>query len=121
VLAALVCVFNFLVTGLEYNLMPEIAGMLAGAAIFASVIILLLIHGIWIAADCFGGLPVSQLRLFVDDLSCLLVEGHGRRPPFALVPVVGAAPCNIRVTLTPPPVSSMKAPSCRNRGGALIG
>lgn len=71
----MVCVFNFLVTGLEYNLMPEIAGMLAGAAIFASVIILLLIHGIWIAADCFGGLPVSQLRLFVDDLSCLLVEG----------------------------------------------
>lgn len=86
VLAALVCVFNFLVTGLEYNLMPEIAGMLAGAAIFASVIILLLIHGIWIAADCFGGLPVSQLRLFVDDLSCLLVEGARTPSPVRLRP-----------------------------------
>lgn len=74
VLAALVCVFNFLVTGLEYNLLPEIAGALAFIAIAAAVIILLSVHVIWIAADCSGALPVSQLRLFIDDLSCLLVE-----------------------------------------------
>lgn len=74
VLAALVCVFNFLVTGLEYSLLPEIAGALAFIAIAAAVIILLSVHVIWIAADRFGALPVSQLRLFIDDLSFLLVE-----------------------------------------------
>ena len=81
VLAALVCVFNFLIAGLGYNLLPEVAGALACIAIIVSVIILLLVHVFWIAADRIGALPASQLRLFIDDLSLLLVEGARTTSP----------------------------------------
>lgn len=74
VLAALVCVFNFLIAGLDHNLSFAVAMVIAGVAIAASVVLLLSVHIVWLAFDRFGAFPVALLRRFIDDLSFLLVE-----------------------------------------------
>ncbi|MRX81003.1 hypothetical protein [Eggerthella guodeyinii] len=81
VLAGLVVVLNFLITAIEYDVPLESVGILAGAAATLSVALVLAVHLVWLAGEHWGPLPASQLRLFIDDLSRLLVEEAGKPSP----------------------------------------
>lgn len=89
VLAALVCVLNFVVTLLEYDFPLGSAGLLAAVAVAIAAFIVFAVRTVWNTIDRFGALPVSKLSVFVDDLSSLLVDEYAsdrspvrrRRPP----------------------------------------
>lgn len=77
ILTALVWALNFLTNLLEHGLPLEQIVLLAGATVGVSISLVFIVSIGWRTVDGLGHLPVRKLRMFIDDLSKLLIEEKG--------------------------------------------